>query len=249
MIDDDEIALETIRSVLADAGYEVICLSSPIGATRVIMSEGIDAVVVDLNMPVMRGDRFISLLRSWDRICDLPTVLISGSSTETLESVAANMPGVFTVTKDSMRKTLPLALQRGLSKEKTPASANRRTGDLNADEKRAITAAAGAGLSAIADSKAGKALDWEPLLRAVRTLRDQLKRAGVSQLFKAVGKLVELVERSAEAGRLSFEARQAMRGALGLFTDLDDANTASNLTTIAAMHVTRLERALEDLSK
>src|SRR3954454_14733863 len=88
VIDDDEIALEAIREVLVTAGYEPVCLASPIGATQVIVSQGIEAVIVDLNMPVMSGDRFISLLRSWDRIRTLPAILISESSQDKIEDAA-----------------------------------------------------------------------------------------------------------------------------------------------------------------
>jgi CheY-like chemotaxis protein len=116
VIDDDEIALEAIREVLVVSGYEPVCMASPIGATQVIVSQGIEAVVVDLNMPVMSGDRFISLLRSWDRIRTLPAILISESSQDKLEDAAGPLSSVQTVTKSEMRKTLPQALQRALAK-------------------------------------------------------------------------------------------------------------------------------------
>jgi two-component system chemotaxis response regulator CheY len=118
VIDDDEIVLQAIRDLLVAAGYEVHTLVSPIGATQVIMSKQIQAVVVDLNMPVMRGDRFISLLRSWDKIRDLPTVLISGASSLTLEEAVKQLPGVSMVTKDTMQRTLPETLRRMLGRER-----------------------------------------------------------------------------------------------------------------------------------
>jgi CheY-like chemotaxis protein len=116
VIDDDEIVLQAIRDLLTTAGYNVSCLVSPIGATQVIMSQHIEAVVVDLNMPVMRGDRFVSLLRSWDKIRDLPTVLISGASSTTLEEAVRQLPGVGMVTKDTMQRTLPEILERMLAR-------------------------------------------------------------------------------------------------------------------------------------
>lgn len=249
VIDDDEIALEAIREVLAEAGYEVHSLSSPIGATQVIVNLGIEAVVVDLNMPVMRGDRFISLLRSWDRLADMPTVLLSGSSTETLENAAAGMPGVQTVTKDSMRRALPQAIARALAKEKTQASASRRAAELSSDERRLVVNAAKTSVAALVAKVADKDAGWEPLLTTLRALRDRLQRAGVTQLLKPSSKLVELVERCAERRQFSPEARLAVRGTLDLIANLEEPNTASNLPTLTAMHVARLERALEDLSK
>jgi CheY-like chemotaxis protein len=87
------------------------------------MSQQIRAVVVDLNMPVMHGDRFISLLRSWDKIRDIPTVLISGGAAETLESVAQSLPGVATVSKHSMHRSLPETLARLLAHQRASAMA------------------------------------------------------------------------------------------------------------------------------
>jgi two-component system chemotaxis response regulator CheY len=249
VIDDDEIALEAIREVLVGAGYEVHCLASPIGATQVIVNLGIEAVVVDLNMPVMRGDRFISLLRSWDRICDLPTVLVSGSSAETLENVATTMPGVQTVTKDNMRRGLPQALARGLAKEKSQTAVNRRAAELNQDERRLIANAAKAAVSALLDKVSDREASWDPLLSNLRALRERVQRMGLTQLLKTSSKLVELVERCGERRQFAPDVRLAVRGALDLIANLEEPNTASNLPTLTAMHVARLERALEELSK
>jgi CheY-like chemotaxis protein len=112
VIDDDEIALEATRSLLADAGFEVHCLASPIGATQVIMSKQIEAVVVDLNMPVMQGDRFIRLLRSWDKIRTIPTILLSGAPPATLQVVTKDLPGVVTISKNTMHRVLPETVKR-----------------------------------------------------------------------------------------------------------------------------------------
>jgi CheY-like chemotaxis protein len=122
VIDDDEIVLESIRVLLSGAGFHVHCLVSPIGATQVIVSQNIQAVVVDLNMPVMQGDRFISLLRSWDKIRDMPTILLSGASSETLLAVAQDLPGIATVSKTTMHRTLPETLHRQLARTRNAAA-------------------------------------------------------------------------------------------------------------------------------
>lgn len=115
VIDDDEIALQAISDLLEAAGYEVHSMVSPIGATQVIVAKNIQAAVVDLNMPVMRGDRFITLVRSWERIRDLPLVLISGASNKTLEEVGSQLPGVHVVAKEHLHEGLPKAVARALA--------------------------------------------------------------------------------------------------------------------------------------
>ncbi|MEY4508377.1 MAG: hypothetical protein RLZZ450_499, partial [Pseudomonadota bacterium] len=93
VIDDDEIARQAISDLLHNDGYAVHPLASPIGATQVIATQGIAAAVIDLNMPIMSGDRFIALIRTWDRIRDLPVVLISGEASETVQEAAMQLPG------------------------------------------------------------------------------------------------------------------------------------------------------------
>ena len=115
VIDDDEIALRAIGDVLEQAGFEVHAMISPVGATQVIASERIDAAVIDLHMPVMSGDRLVTLIRSWDQFRDLPVVLISASSAKTLEEVARQLPDVPVVTKESMGRMLASVVTRALS--------------------------------------------------------------------------------------------------------------------------------------
>ncbi|MEY4515211.1 MAG: hypothetical protein RLZZ450_7333, partial [Pseudomonadota bacterium] len=55
---------------------------------------------------IMSGDRFIALIRTWDRIRDLPVVLISGEASETVQEAAMQLPGVAVVTKAQMNEQL-----------------------------------------------------------------------------------------------------------------------------------------------
>lgn len=248
VIDDDEIALEAIRDVIANAGYHVQCLTSPIGATQVIVSQGIEAVVVDLNMPVMRGDRFISLLRSWDRIRDLPTVLISGSDSDTLQSAASGMSGVQTVTKDSMRRDLPQALERALSKDKGQAGARRST-DLGIEERRALARNAQAVANALGALDPERRSSWDPVISGLQSLREEADTAGIPNLVKALTKAQELVERCNRSGQLSPDAKLALGRVLDSIGNIEDPASAANLPAMLVVHLTRLERLLEELSK
>jgi CheY-like chemotaxis protein len=78
--------------------------------------------VVDLNMPVMQGDRFISLLRSWDKIREVPTILLSSAAPATLAAVANELPGVVTVSKSIMHRALPETVKRVLGRARGPAA-------------------------------------------------------------------------------------------------------------------------------
>ena len=135
MIDDDEIALQSISDLLEEAGYHVFGMLSPIGATQFIASNGIEAAVIDLNMPQMSGDRLVALIRSWDRMRELPVVLISGTAMETLQAVAAELPDVPLVTKSSMRRVLVPVVARALSARHERGGDPRDTQRIRRDDK------------------------------------------------------------------------------------------------------------------
>ena len=77
LIDDDDIAREFLASLLKDGGHEVHELPSPIGATRTILNEGIDVVVLDIFMPQMDGDKSAKMLRENPRLEGMGIVLVS----------------------------------------------------------------------------------------------------------------------------------------------------------------------------
>lgn len=79
VIDDDEIALELMASLLEDVKWQVHRLPSPIGATKLIVDKRINVVVADLMMPDITGDKFARLLRGNPRIAKVGIVLVSAS--------------------------------------------------------------------------------------------------------------------------------------------------------------------------
>jgi two-component system OmpR family response regulator len=87
VIDDDDTAREVVRALIASAGYPVVPLSTPIGATRLIREIGISAVVCDLNMPAMRGDSLARLFKGSKALQHVRIILISGAPREELETI------------------------------------------------------------------------------------------------------------------------------------------------------------------
>jgi PleD family two-component response regulator len=84
VIDDSEIARAKMVSLLVAAGMKVVSRSSPIGATRDILTHQITVVVIDLLMPGMRGDRLAQLFRGNPRLASLGVVLVSGDKEDEL---------------------------------------------------------------------------------------------------------------------------------------------------------------------
>jgi CheY-like chemotaxis protein len=78
VIDDCEIARTEMAHRLDGAGFKVSNLASPIGATRVIVDQKIDVVVIDVQMPSIRGDRLAALFKGNPRFATLSVILVTG---------------------------------------------------------------------------------------------------------------------------------------------------------------------------
>jgi CheY-like chemotaxis protein len=112
VIDDNEIALAAIRTLLEAAGVAVECLPTAIGATQAILRHGIRVVVADLNMPAITGSSLVTMLRKNPRLRDVSVVLISGDPPDSLTLVAAQVGAAGSVSKQDMHQALVPMVQR-----------------------------------------------------------------------------------------------------------------------------------------
>ncbi|MBN2195529.1 MAG: response regulator [Polyangiaceae bacterium] len=102
VIDDSEIARSKMEAILEDAGMHVIGLPSPIGATRAMLSNRVDVVVIDVLMPAMRGDRLAALFRSNPRFKNIGVILVSGAAETELQSLALEVQAEATISKSQL---------------------------------------------------------------------------------------------------------------------------------------------------
>lgn len=89
VIDDSEIARADMADRLTRAGLAVSTLASPIGATRVIVDQAIDVVVIDVQMPSIRGDRLAALFKGNRRFAALGVILVTGGGETELQQLGA----------------------------------------------------------------------------------------------------------------------------------------------------------------
>ena len=106
LIDDDEITRELLASLLRDAGHKVFDLPSPIGATRAILNNAIDIVVLDIFMPQMDGDKSAKMLRQNPRLGGIAIVLVSSCDPAQLEEIARRVKANAVVSKANVRTKL-----------------------------------------------------------------------------------------------------------------------------------------------
>jgi DNA-binding response OmpR family regulator len=62
LVDDDPLSLQVARAYLESAGYEVTLRSESIGTSAVIFRERPDIVVLDVDMPGLRGDQLAEVV-------------------------------------------------------------------------------------------------------------------------------------------------------------------------------------------
>jgi CheY-like chemotaxis protein len=106
VIDDSDTARAITRRHLEAHGYRVFDRSTPIGATRDIVHHRVDAVLIDLDMPVMRGDAFAALLRKNTRLSRVAVVLVSGSSKQELHEAVKSSNADGAVRKENAKRFL-----------------------------------------------------------------------------------------------------------------------------------------------
>jgi CheY-like chemotaxis protein len=77
VIDDSAASRTTTVALLGAAGYVAFEQPSAIGATRLLLNHAIPAVVVDLGMPGLSGEKLIAVLRKNPRLDGLVIVVVT----------------------------------------------------------------------------------------------------------------------------------------------------------------------------
>jgi len=107
VIDDSRIAQETMRELLTNAGLQVSTRENAVGATAALVREKIDVAIVDVNMPMMTGDKFVSLVRRNNRLDHVQLILVTGEKgKEELALLAQQAGGDAIVEKKFLRRDL-----------------------------------------------------------------------------------------------------------------------------------------------
>jgi len=112
VIDDDDVAREFLCGTLRDAGHDVHDLPSAIGATRAIFDQNIEAVVLDVMMPSINGDKLARLLRQASKSKHLTIILVSSRPLTELNDLASSAQADAVVSKGAVRKELAQTLRR-----------------------------------------------------------------------------------------------------------------------------------------
>lgn len=106
IVDDDELLTETIRCLLEDDGHVVICCHNGSDASEHAKKQNFDVIIIDYNMPGMKGDVVCRLLRS-----NHPDVFIIGSSSEYQDEAFLSAGADTFVRKELLIQNIALLMQ------------------------------------------------------------------------------------------------------------------------------------------
>jgi len=113
-VDDDESTLNIVSKFLVTKGFQVLTSSNPFVAP-LLEQEKPDLLVLDINMPLLTGDRIADVLSRQGYTDNLPIIFFSSEPVEKIQRVASRVPGASYVTKtggleelaNKIRATLP----------------------------------------------------------------------------------------------------------------------------------------------
>lgn len=106
-VDDDELTLRTVARHLEASGFTVFSTTSPFIAP-IIKAKRPDVIIMDIDMPLLSGDRIVSIIRGND-FSALPVIYFSSKPDHVLAAMAAKtLPATFT-SKDN---GLPALVQK-----------------------------------------------------------------------------------------------------------------------------------------
>lgn len=89
VIDDCKLTLAVARDILEGAGFEVFTAESGIDANIIIYGAARpDLILLDVEMPMLRGDRKVQLLKKSASSRDIPVILMSHKPAAELAELA-----------------------------------------------------------------------------------------------------------------------------------------------------------------
>lgn len=121
VIDDCKLTLAVARDILEGAGYEVFTAESGIDANAAIYGSPRPALILlDVEMPMLRGDRKVRLLKQNEASRDIPVILMSQKSATDLGELARSSGAdsylAKPLRKDSLLEQIARLLRGGLSR-------------------------------------------------------------------------------------------------------------------------------------
>ena len=112
LVSDDGEMRNALGETLSDAGHQVHCLPSTIGATKLIQDASIQVVVLELSNPEVDTDKLTRVLHQDRRFTRPGFVIVTRCATDEMQPVAASLGAQTIVHVEQTESDLPEALVR-----------------------------------------------------------------------------------------------------------------------------------------
>lgn len=113
-VDDDERTLNIVSKHLFAKGYEVFTSTSPFVAP-ILEKERPDVIILDINMPLLSGDRIADIISQQGYTEKMSIVFFSATPPEILEKISSRFPTSVFVPKERGLDNLTDTIDRLLS--------------------------------------------------------------------------------------------------------------------------------------
>lgn len=90
LVDDNPLVLKLGRAIVEREGLSAFTASTWIDLNRELASQRPDLILMDINMPVMKGNRLSELLKSKPSLSGVPIVLMSDLPEDSLQQMFAS---------------------------------------------------------------------------------------------------------------------------------------------------------------
>ena len=116
--DDDDHLLRMVSSFLEEKGFTVIASSNPFIAP-LIDRERPDVIIMDIDMPLLRGDQIVSILENYGYTEEIPVIYFSGKEAEQILQIVRRTPCSSYVKKESGLDALYEKIKQVIGLEET----------------------------------------------------------------------------------------------------------------------------------
>lgn len=117
VVDDSAVMLEATSLTLEDAGYRVVTLDNPLILPSVVRQEHPDLILLDVNMPMIRGEDVAAIIRRMG--VDVSKCVVLFSDARDLDAVTARAGAAGFIPKSSSPEELSAAVARFLARAGT----------------------------------------------------------------------------------------------------------------------------------